>query len=253
MRAKGIPADDILDIVEAMVAAQSVPTHEPIQTARQERNARYYTARKERLKASETVLNRLNSDVSDAERSSSPEQKTPTPLKTHTSPPKEKPPKGGQKKGCELADDWKLDDEYRSEAIRLGLLEEEVYQESDRFRDYWRSKPGSGRLKTDWKATWRNWCRNVVERRSARSPPRPVETRTGNRWIDAANEIIGHDQQANRNSTDDSGTGSHDARTRNADRGFNKSTGSSSCLAAPLLDFERPSSDCRTTWGLGGP
>lgn len=46
MRAKGLSADDILDIVEAMAAAQPVATAEPVRDARQERNARYYEARK---------------------------------------------------------------------------------------------------------------------------------------------------------------------------------------------------------------
>jgi hypothetical protein len=34
----------------------------------------------------------------------------------------------------------------------------------EKFRDYWRAKPGAGGRKLDWDATWRNWCRNAEDR-----------------------------------------------------------------------------------------
>lgn len=48
--------------------------------------------------------------------------------------------------------------------------------ELDRFRDYWIAQPGVKGRKTDWDATWRNWCRDVQKRtdadtlRAARGP-----------------------------------------------------------------------------------
>lgn len=33
--------------------------------------------------------------------------------------------------------------------------------ESAKFRDYWIAQPGQKGVKTDWPATWRNWCRNA--------------------------------------------------------------------------------------------
>lgn len=38
------------------------------------------------------------------------------------------------------------------------------------FRDYWRAAPGAKGVKSDWAATWRNWCRREQERR----PPQQV-------------------------------------------------------------------------------
>lgn len=32
-----------------------------------------------------------------------------------------------------------------------------------KFRDYWRAQPGAKGRKTDWQATWRNWCRRDAE------------------------------------------------------------------------------------------
>jgi len=39
-----------------------------------------------------------------------------------------------------------------------------------RFRDYWLAQPGQRGVKTDWQATWRNWCRRDAEDRK-RAPP----------------------------------------------------------------------------------
>jgi hypothetical protein len=33
-------------------------------------------------------------------------------------------------------------------------------EELAKFRDYWNSQAGAKAVKTDWHATWRNWCRN---------------------------------------------------------------------------------------------
>lgn len=34
-------------------------------------------------------------------------------------------------------------------------------EEANKFRDYWQAQPGQKGVKTDWQATWRNWCRNA--------------------------------------------------------------------------------------------
>ena len=119
----------------------------------------------------------------------SPEEMSPTPPKTQPLPTSQKePPKGVSKKGSELPDDWRLSDEYRSAAEQIGLVGAEVGREAEKFRDYWRAKSGTDRLKRDWLATWRNWCRNCVERRSSRAPPRQAE-QTTNVWLEAAERL----------------------------------------------------------------
>ncbi len=80
------------------------------------------------------------------------------------------------KRGSRLPDDFIAD---ISEAIRLGLSEQDAHREADKFRDYWHGQPGQRGVKLDWLATWRNWCRSAVERRPRRSepPPKPATPR----------------------------------------------------------------------------
>jgi uncharacterized protein YdaU (DUF1376 family) len=70
------------------------------------------------------------------------------------------PPKGGRT-GERLPGDWRPDPVDAGFADKLGLDPERV---ADGFRDYWHSKPGAAGRKTDWSATWRNWCRRDAER-----------------------------------------------------------------------------------------
>lgn len=74
------------------------------------------------------------------------------------------------KRGSRLPDDFIAD---ISEAIRLGLSEQDAHREADKFRDYWNSQPGQRGVKLDWLATWRNWCRSAVERKPHRKEPPP--------------------------------------------------------------------------------
>ncbi len=62
-------------------------------------------------------------------------------------------------RGCRLPDDFEPDLGFAS---RLGL---EGAAEWAKFRDYWAAQPGLRGRKTDWQATWRNWCRKAAEQR----------------------------------------------------------------------------------------
>ena len=78
----GVDPDLVAKVAEEMV--ESAKAVAPARTARQERNARYYENRKERLKASEsseTVLNKTVKTVSD------PESPVPFPPKDNIKPP----------------------------------------------------------------------------------------------------------------------------------------------------------------------
>lgn len=250
MRAKGIPADDILDIVEAMAAAQ--PAHvtmaSPIDESAERRRAKDRERKREKA---ESLRKSAEICGKSAEQFPSSEEKAPIPPKTQPSPSQEKTPKGVQKKGSELPEDWRLTDQNRRDAERIGLHSSEVDREAEKFRDYWRSKPGAGRLKTDWPATWRNWCRNVVERRSGRAPP-GQQTSTSNGWMEAAREFGNHDDERDHNPKSSQAASDHDAGSGYAHRLDGQSAETTSRLAAPLLDFERPSPDDNATWGFGG-
>lgn len=68
-------------------------------------------------------------------------------------------------RGCRLPDDFEPDLGFAS---RLGL---DAAAEWAKFRDYWTAQPGLKGRKTDWNATWRNWCRRAAEQRA---PPQPA-------------------------------------------------------------------------------
>jgi hypothetical protein len=83
-----------------------------------------------------------------------------------------------------LPADWKPTLEAAKFARSLGL---DVDAVADQFRDYWIAKAGSGAIKLDWLATWRNWCRENAQRQINRpalsakswqqkSPDAPPET-----------------------------------------------------------------------------
>lgn len=74
-------------------------------------------------------------------------------------------PKGSSKKtgrrGTRLPDDWILPAEWLEWAASdRGWPLDVIRAEAEQFRDYWCAKPGREGTKTDWLATWRNWCRN---------------------------------------------------------------------------------------------
>lgn len=64
-------------------------------------------------------------------------------------------------RGSRIADGWKPTDAMRAFALGLHLNPTDV---GEQFRDYWISVPGAKGRKSDWEATWRNWCRKEAER-----------------------------------------------------------------------------------------
>jgi hypothetical protein len=78
-------------------------------------------------------------------------------------------------RGSRLKADWQPTDQDRNSVLEMGFNWEEIDHETNKFRDYWISKAGAGGVKRDWSATWRNWCRNVIERRGGKAgKPNPV-------------------------------------------------------------------------------
>lgn len=66
------------------------------------------------------------------------------------------------KAGSRIPDDWSptpADLEF-AETI---LTKRQVFNEIEKFRDYWRARDGPHAVKRDWSATWRNWCRRASE------------------------------------------------------------------------------------------
>lgn len=69
--------------------------------------------------------------------------------------------------GTRLPADWQPAPTERDFAADLNLDPEAT---ASTFRDYWAAIPGAKGRKTDWPATWRNWCRRDADNR--RTPAR---------------------------------------------------------------------------------
>lgn len=69
-----------------------------------------------------------------------------------------------------LPDGWTPQPE--SDLVRkLGVNQQHVGRELERFTDYWISQPGARGRKVNWQATWRNWLRRSVEIQSGGKAP----------------------------------------------------------------------------------
>lgn len=101
-------------------------------------------------------------------------KKLPTPKPNHTESDtdtyKEKNTSCSKRKiGKRLPDDWKPCETDLAKAKQA--LGDFLPEELEKFRDYWRAKPGAGGVKLDWDATWRNWVRNSVNYARGQPPP----------------------------------------------------------------------------------
>lgn len=75
-------------------------------------------------------------------------------------------------RAARLPDGWAPQPEDWNAAIS-ALECQRAESELAKFRDYWKSQPGSRGRKLDWSATWRNWVRSAGERLPrARAGPR---------------------------------------------------------------------------------
>jgi hypothetical protein len=65
-------------------------------------------------------------------------------------------------RGTRLSADWQCPDEWIDDAIGIKphWNRQKAMATADAFKDYWVGVAGAKGRKTDWRATWRNWCRN---------------------------------------------------------------------------------------------
>lgn len=131
-----------------------------------------------------------------------PQAKPEQSLKVCPSPSPKKEPSlrsgSAAKRGTRLPADWTLPYDWSAEAQVIGIPNGAVPVEAAKFRDYWCAKSGKDATKVDWLATWRNWCRNAVERTYGRSPTKPqgptrATPHTGLRTGDTSQPLRGHD------------------------------------------------------------
>jgi len=96
-------------------------------------------------------------------------RKNPRDLRSH--PPTENvepAPRVAADRGSRLPANWEPDSLDIELARSLGLNPQAVLE---RFRDYWVGVAGAKGRKSNWSATWRNWCRKDAEQRPANTRP----------------------------------------------------------------------------------
>jgi len=177
------------ELVEASRAQQ------PMKTARQERNARYYEARKERLKGSETVLDKTVKTDSDdanplaykdnhARADGNPCSTSLRSVEIITPLPTEGPQGGrSRSRGTALPDDWQPSAALFDYAAKQGLSR---FQAESTFEDLriWaaanRNRPIA--RKADWDSTAKGFIRREVKEirnRLAKGTAPPGQKRFG--------------------------------------------------------------------------
>lgn len=88
----------------------------------------------------------------------------PDPLKQNNSP-KEKPPKGGQKKGARLPDDWQPEDADRDYGVKLGFSNSEIDGMAEDLRLWASAAAGPAATKRNWGSAFKGWMRREARKR----------------------------------------------------------------------------------------
>ena len=83
-----------------------------------------------------------------------------------------------------LPEDWSLPDGWGQDAIEAGVPPHLIDLEASKMRDWSRSSKNGAKL--DWRATWRNWCREAATRiPPARGSPQRAAT-----TVDVADRLL---------------------------------------------------------------
>lgn len=147
MRAKGLPDSDILDVVQAMVAASEsgMSGGIPVDTTAERRRA-YDRERKARVRWKSGGI--------------PPEVPNPTSLSKEEIKKESK----REERATRIPPDWTPDETLVQFAASHGLTARQFDMTVEKFRNYWIAKPRKEGVKLDWSATFRNWVLREVER-----------------------------------------------------------------------------------------
>ena len=180
MLAAGCTAEQIVAAVKASndddLAREQLQREANVAAMKAKREAD--AARKRRQRANDVTVGHADSDGhgvtgTDNEDFPLPSKEGPqTPKETQPTLPttqQEKTPKGVQKKGSRLPPDWVLPEGWGRDAIEAGLPANRIDLEAAKMRDW--SLSSKAGVKLDWRATWRNWCREAASRPPPRGSP----------------------------------------------------------------------------------
>lgn len=198
MRQIGL-TDDQFDAVAEMleeVELASQVAHTPVRSARQERNARYYQAKKDRLNASESVLDKTIKTLSDASKTLSDENVSGTDLAharvnpdpslrsgsivtplPSVGPQAEKPKRVS---GSALPQDWSPPEDLFAYGATLGLSRDQSAEILERMR-LWAvaNRNRAVARKSDWTSTMQGALRRDAAKFQARAGPARADPRDG--------------------------------------------------------------------------
>ena len=73
------------------------------------------------------------------------------------------------RRGARLSAEWRPTPEGLDYALGMGLSQQLIAIEAEKFKNYWTAKTGANATKRDWEATWRNWIITAMEGRHGRA------------------------------------------------------------------------------------
>ena len=148
MAEKGLSSLDIAEIAEALEAGSTID----------EQAERRRRADRERKREERERLRTVCGQSADKEKSP---HNPPKENNTPHSPKGELPPKGGDKRGTRLPNDFTVPRAWLDWAMAEKVWSwVDAKGEAAAFCDYWQAKSGAAAVKLDWEKTWRNWVRN---------------------------------------------------------------------------------------------
>jgi hypothetical protein len=125
-------------------------------------------------------------DVTESEQKKGP----PDPLKENISP-KEKPPKGGQKKGARLPDDWQPSPADRDYGAKLGFSISEMDGMAEDLRLWASAAAGPAAIKRDWGSAFKGWMRREARKRPQNGGTSRAMRQSGQTCLRSSNPIPG--------------------------------------------------------------
>lgn len=151
LRQAGVPDSQILDAIERADA-------ERLEKAR-EGNRRRQAAH--RARNADNAVTPVTAVTCVTEKKGPPDPLKENPL------PKENPPKGGQKKGVRLPDDWQPSPDDRRYGQQLGFSTSEIDGMAEDLRLWASAASGAVAVKRDWGSAFKGWMRRESRKRPA--------------------------------------------------------------------------------------
>jgi len=86
------------------------------------------------------------------------------------------PPEGAKiprasNRGTRIPEPWTVDEAMKEWALERRMQPQWVLRQNERFVNYYQAAPGQKGVKTDWRATWRNWLLKAQDDSPAAAVP----------------------------------------------------------------------------------